>query len=565
MQTLSDVGINIKGNATGQVKTTCPKCSPYRKKKNYPCLNVNVEDGVWNCWHCGWSGALGNKIKKGLTIVAETKYRKPEVKLSVLPIEALSYLEERGITPEVAARNQISFTNKYMPQREEEVPVMAFPYIKEGKIVNVKYRDRNKYFTQESGCERTWYKYDDIDPKQTIIVEGEFDALALEVAGYRHCVSVPDGAPTSNAKNLNQKFSFLDIEDSRIDEVEKFIIAVDSDAPGRKLEEELARRLGKDRCYTVRWPDDCKDANDVLIKHGKDALAKIIETAAPYPVDGIFELNDFSVELDEIFEHGMPAGVSTGWKNVDDFYRPLPGQWTLVTGVPGMGKSEWLDALVMNLTKEQYWITGICSPENQPISYHASKLMEKYAGKRLYKMDKEEYAEAKEWVNTFFKFIMPEDRTLESLLSKAKLLVKRYGMKGLVIDPYNEITHTHRKEGISETEYISEFLAQMRGFARNSGVHIWLVAHPTKLQKGMDGKYPVPTGYDVAGSAHFFNKADNIIAVHRDKAVPGAPSEIHVQKIRSRWLGQLGSTNLTWDPQSGRYDTPTNYVGDFMR
>lgn len=497
--------------------------------------------------------------------MAQPTYRKPEVKLAFLNPETLSFLESRGITPEVAARNQISVATKYMPQREEEVLCIAFPFIKDGSIVNVKYRDRNKYFTQESGAERTWYKYDDINSKQTIIVEGEFDALALEVAGYRHAISVPDGAPTTNSKNLTQKFSFLDVDDARVDEVEKFIIAVDADAPGKKLEEELARRLGKDRCYTVRWPEDCKDANDVLVKHGKEELAKCIEAAEPYPVDGIFELKDFSIDLDDIYENGMPAGISTGWKNVDEFYRPMPGQWTLVTGVPGMGKSEWLDALAMNLSKESFWLFGVCSPENQPISYHASKLMEKYQGKRLNKMTKEEYGEAKEWVNSFFKFIMPEDRTLESLLAKSKLLVKRYGMKGLIIDPYNEITHTHRKEGISETEYISEFLSQMRSFARNMGIHIFLVAHPTKLQKGLDGKYPVPTGYDIAGSAHFFNKADNIISVHRDKSNPDAPSEIHVQKIRSRWLGQLGSTPLTWDKHSGRYETPVNYVGDFMR
>ena len=191
--------------------------------------------------------------------------------------------------------------------------------------------------------------------------------------------------------------------------------------------------------------------------------------------------------------------------------------------------------------------------------------MEKYAGMRLHKMDKEIYDEAKEWVNPFFKFIMPEDRTLDSVLSKAKILVKRYGMKGMIIDPYNEIIHTNRKEGISETEYVSEFLAQIRGFAREMGIHIWLVAHPTKLQKGTDGRYPVPTGYDVAGSAHYFNKADNIIAVHRDKADPTAYSEVHVQKIRSRWLGQLGHTYLSWDKHSGRYTPPPGQGGGFIR
>lgn len=561
----SDVGIHIRPGAHGQVKTTCPQCSPTRKKKSYPCLNVNVDDGVWNCWHCGWSGKLKNPEPIRRKLVEAKPKVAPNFKPQLLDEEALKYLEARGITPEVAARNQISLSNKWMPQREAEVKCIAFPYLRDGKVVNVKYRDKHKYFTQESGAERTWYKYDDINPKETIITEGEFDALALEVAGFRNGISVPDGAPTSTAKNLTQKFAFLDVEDERIDAVEKFIIAVDADGPGRKLEEELARRLGKERCYTVRWPEGCKDANDVLVEHGAEALAKIIKEAQPYPVDGIFELNDMSVDLDEIYEKGLPAGLTTGWANVDDFYRPMEGQWTLVTGVPGMGKSEWLDALVMNMSQEHFWVTGVCSPENQPISFHASKLMEKYAGKRLHKMTREEYDAAKEWVNTFFKFILPEDRTLESLLAKAKLLVKRYGMKGLIIDPYNEITHTHRKEGISETEYISEFLAQLRGFCRSMGVHIWLVAHPTKLQKGMDGRYPVPTGYDVAGSAHFFNKADNIIAVHRDKSNQDAPSEIHIQKIRSRWLGQLGQTNLTWDRHSGRYNTPVNYVGDFMR
>jgi twinkle protein len=125
--------------------------------------------------------------------------------------------------------------------------------------------------------------------------------------------------------------------------------------------------------------------------------------------------------------------------------------------------------------------------------------------------------------------------------------------------------HTNRKDGVSETEYVSEFLAQIRAFARSMGIHICLVAHPTKLQKGVDGKYPVPTGYDVAGSAHFFNKADNIIAVHRDKSNPDAYVEVHVQKIRSRWLGQLGHVSLEWDKHSGRFAVPLGHGGSFIR
>lgn len=565
MKSWSDLGIDVRGKSSGEIKTVCPQCSHTRKKRSYPCLNVNIDKGMYNCWHCGWSGSIGKGNYMKPYASGTKNYRKPEFKAQLLTENGMSYLAERGITPEVAARNQISMMKKYMPQREEEVMCIAFPFIKHGEIVNVKYRDKNKYFTQEGGAEKTWYKYDDIDPKCTIITEGEFDALALEVAGFRHSISVPDGAPTGNATNFEKKFSYLDVEDPSIESVEKFILAVDNDVPGRKLEEELARRLGKERCYRVQWPEDCKDANDVLVKLGKEVLSDCIKNAIPFPVDGIFELDAFGNDLDQIYTEGLPPGLTTGWANVDDFYRPMEGQWTLVTGVPGMGKSEWLDALAMNMTRVHHWVIGVCSPENQPITYHAAKLMEKYAGKRLHKMTKEEYEEAKEWVGVFFKFVMPEDRTLDSLLAKAKLMVKRYGMKGLIIDPYNEITHTHRKDGISETEYISDFLAQLRGFARMMGIHIWLVAHPTKLQKGMDGRYPVPTGYDVAGSAHFFNKADNIIAIHRDKGDPTAYSEVHVQKIRSRWLGQLGQTFLEWDKSSGRFTIPAGQGSGFLR
>lgn len=556
------LGIDTKGHTSGEIKTVCPSCSHTRKKRSYPCLNVNLDKGVYNCWHCGWSGGIGKDFTPRVPM--QKTYRKPEFKPQPLPTGALGFLTKRGLTPEVIGRNQISAVTVYMPQIEGEVEAIAFPFVKNGEVVNVKYRDKEKNFRQESGAEKTFFKYDDIDPKCTIITEGEMDALSLEVVGFRNAISVPDGAPTPDAKNLENKFTFLD--EPIIDSIEKIVIAVDNDPPGKRLEEELARRLGRDRCWRVLWPSDCKDANEVLLKHGTEVLRHCIESATPFPVEGIFNLEDFTQEIDHIYEHGLPSGISTGWSNMDDLYRPVEGQWTLVTGIPGMGKSEWLDALAVNLAQQHFWCFGVCSPENQPVTFHATKLMEKFIGKRLSKMSKQEFADAKEWLNVFFKFILPEDRTLDAVLAKAKTLVKRYGMKGLIIDPYNELAHSGRRDNVTETEYVSEFLADIRSFARDNGVHVWLVAHPKMMRKeGSDGSYPVPTGYDVAGSAHFFNKADNIIAVHRNKADPFAKSEVHVQKIRSRWLGQLGSTALEWDASCGRFNVPTGFSNGFLR
>lgn len=440
-----------------------------------------------------------------------------------------------------------------MPQIEDEATAIAFPYYKDGEVVNVKYRDGQKNFRQVAGSQKILYKYDDIADDETIICEGEMDALALEVAGFRHAISVPDGAPAPESKNFETKFDFL--SDERLDRVKRIILAVDNDEPGKKLEDELSRRLGRDKCFRVVWPDGLKDANEVLVALGAEALKIAIEDAKPYPVEGVFSINDIEEDINNMLEMGMVQGEPTGWPSVDGLYTPAPGQWTLVTGIPSMGKSEWLDALAVNIAENAGWTFGVCSPENQPISWHAAKLMEKRMGERLVagQVNQTKFQEAKSWLNEHFHFIMPEEPTLDSVLAKAKVLIRRHGMKGLIIDPYNELDHSRRKDGVSETEYVSVFLTQMRKFARENSIHIWLVAHPAKLMKDNKGIYPVPDGYTVSGSAHFYNKADNIIAVHRDVTNPSASTEVHVQKVRSRWLGKRGIAYLQWRPECGRF------------
>ena len=376
----SDYGIDLGGRVGEEVKTTCPKCSHSRRKKNYPCLNINTDKGVWHCWHCGWSGGLKTG-EYARPIIANTRqFFKPSYNPDPLSGVAVDYLTGRSLTSEVLIRNRVGVTTIYMPQVEEEVRAICFPYVSDGEVVNVKYRDKHKNFRQIGGAQKVLYKIDDISNK-TIICEGEVDALSCEVAGFKAAISVPDGAPSPTTKNYESKFEYLD--DDRLDMVEKFILAVDADEPGRRLEEELSRRLGRDRCLRVTWIEDCKDANEVLVKHGAEALRQCIEAAQPYPVEGLFSVSDISDDLDAIFEDGLPGGVSTGWDVVDELYSPAPSQWTLVTGIPSMGKSEWLDALAINLAEQSGWVFGVCSPENQPITWHTTKLIEKRIEKRM--------------------------------------------------------------------------------------------------------------------------------------------------------------------------------------
>jgi twinkle protein len=543
-------GIELNNRIGAEVKVPCPRCSSQRKKKNYPCLNVNTEKGIWNCWHCGWSGGLKTGEYSKPTVAHTRTYYKPDFKPEPLNSKTFEFLATRGLTKDVLIRNHVTTATVWMPQVEEEVRALAFPYYRDGEVVNIKYRDTKKNFRQVGGARKTFYKIDDVTDT-AIITEGEIDALSLEVAGFKNGISVPDGAPAANSKNYETKFEYLD--DEKLDSIKTFILAVDNDEPGRKLEEELARRLGRDRCLRVTWVEGCKDANEVLLAHGVEVLVGCINNAQSFPVEGVFSVYDIAEDLRTLFEDGLPTGASTGWANIDELYSPTPSQWTLVTGIPSMGKSEWLDALAINLAEKSGWIIGACSPENQPITWHTSKIMEKHVGKRLRHMSREEFESSMDWCNQHFHFILPEEPTIEAVLVRAKELVQRFGMRGLIIDPYNELDHTKRKEGINETEYISMFLTYIRKFAREQGVHVWLVAHPSKPTKDRDGKYPVPDGYSVSGSAHFYNKADNIITVHRDITNPKAPTEIHVQKVRSRWLGKQGVGELWWKPDSGRY------------
>ena len=553
MKSFADFGIILDGKSGTEVKVQCPKCSHLRQKKTYPCLNVNTDKQVWHCWHCGWSGGLVQGEYNAPTIAHKKLYVRPEHRPSALTDKSLQFFDDRKITVDVIARNRIAVERVWMPQIEDEANCVAFPYVRGGEVVNVKYRDGGKNFRQVAGAEKILYKYDDIDDECTIITEGEMDALSLEVAGFKNAISVPDGAPSPTAKSFDTKFDFLN--DERLDAVKKFIIAVDADEPGKRLEEELSRRLGRERCAKVTWVANCKDANEVLIKHGVEILRECINSAQIYPVEGVFSVLDIEDELQSLLDNGLPQGEPTGWEGVDKLYTPAPGQWTLVTGIPSMGKSEWLDALAINIAEQAGWVFGVCSPENQPITWHSAKLLEKRMSKRIKPgaVTDTEFSEAKQWLHEHFHFILPETPTLESVLDKAKVLVRRHGLKGLIIDPYNELDHTRRKEGINETEYVSSFLTQLRTFARQQSVHIWLVAHPAKLFKDKDGTYPVPDGYSVSGSAHFYNKADNIVAVHRDVSNPNASTEVHVQKIRSRWLGNRGVANLKWRSDCGRF------------
>ena len=260
-------------------------------------------------------------------------------------------------------------------------------------------------------------------------------------------------------------------------------------------------------------------------------------------------------ELDKLRKGQIEPGTSTGWPEMDQFYKIIKGQLNVVSGYPGSGKSEWVDSVmirqsVLNGAEIVYY-----SPENWPSEILIRKLIEKMCGLPISQISSEKYEDSFAHICTQYHFISSEDRpyTIEEvLLSVHDMIKKGHKLKHLVIDPWNEL-EGGRAPGMSETDYIGLWLMNCRRFARYHGINIWIVCHPAKPQKEANGKLKVPTLYDLAGSAHWYNKADNAFIVHREDKLK---TEMHVfiKKIKNRYYGKLGQIAFNFDRQSGDYD-----------
>ncbi|XP_024021254.1 twinkle homolog protein, chloroplastic/mitochondrial isoform X1 [Morus notabilis] len=584
-QKLEDLGLECDISVPGQFNhLICPMCNGGDQEERSLSLFIE-QDGssaLWVCFRakCGWRGST--------RAFAESKpaYERPnkiarikkirEITIEDLGLEPpcdeiVAYFSERMISKETMQRNAV------MQKRYDDQFAIAFTYWRNGNLISCKYRDINKKFWQEADTEKIFYGLDDIkEASDIIIVEGEMDKLAMEEAGFRNCVSVPDGAPPCVSekdlppKETDTKYQYLWNCKEYLKKASRIILATDGDVPGQALAEELARRVGRERCWRVKWPkknevDHFKDANEVLMYMGPDVLKEVIENAELYPIRGLFNFKDYFSEIDAYYYRtfGDEFGASTGWRSLNHLYNVVLGELTVVTGVPNSGKSEWIDALLCNLNESMGWKFALCSMENK-VREHARKLLEKHMKKPFFnvrygesaqRMSPEELEQGKEWLNETFHLIRCEDDALPSIkwvLDLAKAAVLRHGVRGLVIDPYNELDH-QRPSSQTETEYVSQMLTQVKRFAQHHACHVWFVAHPRQLQNWAGEP---PNLYDISGSAHFINKCDNGIVVHRNRDPDAGPVDqvqIIVRKVRNKVAGTIGEAYLAYDRVTGRY------------
>ena len=526
------------GKTLGEVQTLCPQCSHTRKKKTDKCLSVNLDKKAWYCQHCQWKGAIIDRPEV-------VKYEVPEWKNNtMLSDKVLKWFEGRRITAATLNKMQITEQIEWMPVVNREVNCICFNYFENGQLKNTKYRDGAKHFKMHKGAELIPYNIDCLaTSKEVWIVEGEMDALSLIEAGIENVISVPNGAQPN--------LTFFDRFMPSFDHIEKIHIAVDNDAPGIELRNAIAERFGKDKCDYIVFPD-CKDANEYLLLNGAFALRDAANNATEFPMVGVFSITDYLPEIENLYNYGLPEGCGTGMPGFDSLLKFHKGYLTTITGVPGHGKSDFLDHILIKLLQKHGWKGAFYSPENRPVELHISKLMRKITQRPFQghnRMNQEEVYEALMLLENNIYFVKPEkDFTLDSILSKVAELKNRRNIDWFVIDAWNKLEHQYSE---SETKYIGQSLDKIVNFCERYNVHCFLVAHPRKIQKKDGGIYEVPTLYDIAGSANFFNKTDNGITVYRN--FQNNSVEVHVQKVKFSHWGAVGSQLFQYDVPTGLY------------
>lgn len=569
MKTFRDYGIDVDDRGSGERDATCPKCSHQRAKKGAKCLRVNLDKGTWFCHHCGWTGGLPRDT--GMPPPAPKTTRPPAgprqdpgaVKTTPLTPAAAAWLVARGISQTTAEAWGLASARRWFQELQGEADCIAIPFLRDGVVVNWKFRCITaKLFTQIAGGPQVLYGWDMAAGNTTLVLtEGELDTLACAEAGVFGACSCPAGAPALHAKDVSGKLAFIDDAAAVFEGAARVILAGDTDEPGIRWQQALADKLGPDRCLTVHYPDGCKDIGDVLRLHGATAVADVVRNAKPWPVSGI---GTFAEHREAIIAYwrdpGKSRGLSTGWPCLDEYVRLKPGQLVIVTGIPGSGKSEFIDGLMVNTAVAHGWKWAVFSPENYPVEVHFQKLAEKATGKPLHgrwhgyeALTEHELNDAIDTLSQWIRLIGVSESgmTIDTLLSKYRTAVVRDGVNACLLDPYNELEH-RRPASVTESEYVSEFLSKIRNFGRLHNCLMVIVAHPTKLERDGKGEYPVPTAYDISGSANWRNKADVCLTVWRAFRENPNRQSIYVQKMRDKNCGKLGKAVLEWEPATGR-------------
>ena len=568
------------GRTSGYVKTYCPECHKNGKPKSDHSLSCNVETGAFKCHRCGHQGyaTITTPEEKEAWMRQQPWFRDfakkknepkkeyakpPQPRSTKIDPKVVEYFKGRGISEETLVKMKVTSGTDWMPAHKgHRLPdganctTIHFNYYKDGELVATKLRSGDKMFRQaKAGCEQVCYNLDGIrDTSDCYIVEGEIDALSLAEIGYTQVISVPDGGSDKTMHWL------VDYYETHFANKKTIYICVDNDTVGSGLADELAKHFDPDQYVLVTdYGNDpktgakLKDANECLTLLGPDTLRLKLSQGRTVRPEGDADMEALGSDLDELYAHGLPKGIKIGFRNLDDYVRLEKGRLVIVTGTPGSGKSQFLDQVAEKMAIGHGWRFSMFSPEMMPLSLHMAMLVSKFTGKPFNReeLNEMQYLRAKQRVIDHFHFIDPDSYDLDGILDIARYQVRKYGCDALVIDPWNDLTMNG--DGITKTDDINTALLKILTFAQRQQVVVFVMAHPSKIQRTKDGQTPTPTLSDISGSIHFYNRADIGLVVVRHNEEGREYTEIKVAKMRFANLGKLGDVYFKYGVGVGRF------------
>ena len=544
---------------SGSEKIACPTCQSDKNRKGDTSIQINHAEGFGKCFRC-----------ESLTFRKEesTEVKNKAYKLPVQTWKNHTSLSDALVKHIESTRkinqntlNALNITEEkfYQPKKGKEVNNIVFNFFEKDVLVNKKYRDSQKNFTQSAGTRSIFYNINSVIGQDEVwITEGEFDVLALHQVGIKNAISVPNGANDNDDYWLNSK--------EYLTGVKKFIIAVDMDEKGKSLRDKISHRLGRYRCEFVEWKN--KDANDDLIE---GVLRESVLNRKRFPVSGTFNVTDLKGGIVDLYENGLPDTIKPKgyyFKEFSETFSLMRGQLTVGTGIPSHGKSNFTDWLTLNLIKDYNLKASWFSPEHSPMCLYQTNLMEKVIGRSFWKdeqtsqgiaprITRAEIDQYEQWANEKIYLTGAEGGQLPTwdwLLEKFKEQMISFGIDIFVIDAFNKVI---MPKG-NKIDMINEVLTKLTHFAQSNNVMIILVAHPTKMQKDEDGVYAVPDLYSVSGSADFRNQTHNGFTIHRtfeneEKGVEAATT-FYNTKTKFNFQGKIGGqVDFNYSTLNGRY------------
>ena len=528
--------IEVSGSRTGDKVTTCPVCSHTRKKKKDKCLSVSFTLGKAYCHHCG-SVSFEDDNRQAESV---KHYELPPQEwrnYTALSNNLVKWCEDkRRIKQSTLMHFGITEEKQYIPQVGKEQNCMVFNYFESGVLVNKKYRDGKKNFTQSKGGKPIFYNINAVvGAERVYIVEGEFDVLAMYEAGIKNCISLPSGANDNDDYWTNSK--------DYLTEVKKFVIAVDNDDKGKQIRERIAHRLGKYRCTWIEWK--AKDANDDLLS---GEIYASLKNEQSFPVDGTYNFDNLQSNLIDLYRSGLPKTMKLTkpcFGNLSNIFSTMSGQLTVVTGIPSHGKSNFLEWYLLNLIDEHEVKVSVFSPEHNPLELHLSNFIQKAVGKPFFgdvdgvkKITEEDIQRFGDWSRERLYFTSGgagEVVDWDWLLDKFKEQLFSFGINVFVVDAWNKV---QMPKGMSGKEGIDSTLTRITAFCQQNNVQVFLVAHPTKMRKNERGQYELPQLYDVSGSADFRNQTHNGFSVYRHFANENDPGSTDFFNLKTKFSFQ---------------------------